>query len=85
MIDKESIFELQKIDANCNDCIFFNRDLNKYNSHNLLYTNEKGQVTNPSYRIHYGRCGKFNKDVSCIPNTCQLDTQHCFQHRKEIK
>ena len=31
--------------------------------------------------IHYGVCGKLNKDVSFIPNTCQLETQKCFDLR----
>lgn len=29
-MDKESIFELQKIDCNCSDCIFMIRDLEKH-------------------------------------------------------
>ncbi len=29
-MDKESIYELQKIDCNCNDCIFMIRDIEKY-------------------------------------------------------
>ncbi len=28
-MDKESIYELQKIDCNCNDCVFMVRDLEK--------------------------------------------------------
>ena len=34
--------------------------------------------------IHYGFCTLKNKSVSFIPNTCQIDTQQCFKHRKEI-
>lgn len=29
-MDKESIFELQKIDSNCNDCIFMQRNVDKF-------------------------------------------------------
>jgi len=29
-MDKESIFELQKVDCNCNDCVFMIRDIDKY-------------------------------------------------------
>lgn len=32
--------------------------------------------------INYGHCQKFNKPVSFIPNTCQLETQNCFTHRR---
>tara|TARA_R110002096_G_scaffold387811_1_gene582040 strand:+ start:581 stop:823 length:243 start_codon:yes stop_codon:yes gene_type:complete len=33
--------------------------------------------------MHYGKCSKLNKEVSFIPNTCQIDTQDCFKHRKD--
>ena len=35
--------------------------------------------------INYGNCTKFNKPVSFIPVTCQLETQQCFYHRKDGK
>jgi hypothetical protein len=31
--------------------------------------------------ISYGKCIKFNKGVSFIPNVCQIETQQCFEHR----
>jgi hypothetical protein len=34
--------------------------------------------------IHYGNCTKLNKSVSFIPNVCQLETQECFEHRRNI-
>jgi hypothetical protein len=35
--------------------------------------------------IQYGNCSKFNsKPISFIPNICQLDTQKCFENRKQI-
>ena len=77
MIDKESIFELQKIDCNCNDCKFMIRDLNKLELHKLSY---KG--TGLMDNLNYGYCNKLNKDVTFIPNVCQSDTQECFTHRK---
>lgn len=67
---KESIIELQKIDCNCNDCKFMQRDLNM--------PPEKGKAA----KINYGNCTKFNKPVTFIPATCQIETQHCFEHRK---
>jgi len=79
---KEGIIELQKIDCNCNDCKYMTRDFEEYKYFDYLYVNEIGQVTNPSYRLNYGKCQKFNKSVSFIPNTCQLETQVCFAHRK---
>lgn len=80
---KESIIELQKIDACCNDCKYMVRDLNEYHKWDALYTNAKGEVTNPSHRANYGNCTKFNKPVSFIPNTCMLENQKCFQHRRD--
>lgn len=33
-------------------------------------------------KVNYGRCTKFQKDISFLPNTCQLETQNCFEHRR---
>jgi hypothetical protein len=79
---RESIIARQEIDCNCNDCIHMCRQLDKYIEFDVMHTNNKGQVTSPSFRINYGWCNKFLKDVSFIPNTCQLDTQNCFVHRR---
>jgi hypothetical protein len=80
-MDKESIIELQKIDCNCNDCKYLHRDIEKYKSFDHLYI-ENGKVTNPSHRPLYGNCLKLNKPVSFIANTCQIETQECFEHRR---
>jgi hypothetical protein len=121
-MDKESIFELQKIDCNCNDCKFMVRDFEKFkqsiefhhklqldyfntNKQKLVakakwYRYEKGDLERwndllieseklnfvfdkSTACVNYGSCSKLNKDVSFIPNTCQSNTQECFQHRKE--
>ncbi len=34
-------------------------------------------------RLNFGDCTKFNKKVSFIPVTCQIETQECFKHRKD--
>lgn len=112
----------QLIDCNCNDCIFMNRDMDKFKQSladhekwQLDYFNvlkrkliEKAkwhkdtfydlerwdalltQAENMKFvfdkstcKINYGTCTKFNKAVSFIPNWCQLETQHCFKHRKD--
>ena len=80
-MDKESIIKLQKIDCNCNDCKFMERDFVKYKSFDGLYT-ENGRVTNPSHRPAYGNCNKFSKPVSFLPGTLQMNTQECFTHRR---
>ena len=35
--------------------------------------------------LHYGNCLKFKNPVCFIPMTCQLETQDCFVHRKNIQ
>lgn len=32
----------------------------------------------------YGKCSRFGKPVTFLPNVCQLETQHCFIHRKDL-
>lgn len=56
---------------------------------------EKGQIalesaialeynyTPQTCAINYGLCGKLKKEVSFIPNTLQLETQGCFEHRRK--
>lgn len=34
--------------------------------------------------LQYGRCSKFDKQVSFVPMVCQIETQECFKHRKSI-
>lgn len=77
--EKESLYRLQRIDCNCNDCFFMARDFEEHKKHNALHNN-----TNASYRIQYGHCQKLDKPVSFIPNTCQIETQKCFVHRKDV-
>jgi len=77
-MDKESLIELQKIDCNCNDCIHMVRNITKFKSYDYLYEDNK----KASYRINYGLCMKFAKNVSFIPGNCQLQTQECFKHRR---
>ena len=35
--------------------------------------------------LHYGKCSRFGKEVSFIPNICQIETQNCFKHRIDFK
>lgn len=100
----DSIYELQNIDCNCNDCKFMVRDFERFNKslefHKSIQLNDwqrnsellkkQGLKVKPfqfdksQVIINYGTCTKFNKSVSFIPNTCQLHTQECFVHRKDI-
>lgn len=77
-MDKESIYLLQLIDCNCNDCIYMIRDFNKLEKHKTSYVG-----TGLSDKLTFGNCVRFNKLVSFISGTCQLDTQNCFKHRKD--
>lgn len=119
---KESIYELQRIDCNCNDCYFLTRDLAKFEEalqqhhkwqldyfnvikqkkiEKIAYWNErfefdkaetlqkdvnemKFQFNRKVCSINFGHCDKFDKPISFIPGVCQIDTQKCFVHRKDI-
>lgn len=35
--------------------------------------------------ISYGGCARYGKAVSFLPGVCQIETQHCFIHRKDIQ
>ena len=69
--------EQQLIDCNCNDCKFMVRDLEILNKHKKTFAG-----TGIMDKLNFGMCTKFNKSVTFIPNTCQLETQECFEHRK---
>lgn len=77
-MDKESVYLLQKIDCNCNDCYFMKRDFEKLERHKKSY-----EGTGLMDRLEFGNCEKFSKPVSFIPVTCQIETQSCFSHRRE--
>jgi len=79
VLDKESVYELQKIDCNCNDCKFMVRDFEKLKSFDYLY---EGRL-NCGYRVNYGKCTKLNKPVTFIPNNCVIENQYCFEHRRD--
>ena len=49
--------------------------------HDALQTAWDMQLSFEKNKINYGRCAKFDKPVRFLPDTCQLDTQECFQHR----
>lgn len=70
-LDPLGRYLLQCVDCNCNDCIFMERDIEK----------TKAETS----RVGFGRCTWFQKDVSFLPNTCQLKTQDCFIHRRKDK
>lgn len=114
--------ELEILDANCNNCKFMVRDLErikiglathfkwqfdeffrtrlrlcniemkkkpnenpdpKAHKINMKRAGEmKFQFDSKQASIKYGDCVKFSKPVSFIPDTCQLHTQDCFEHRK---
>ena len=59
-------------------------DLEKWDTLLTEAENIKFQFNRNEAMINYGFCSKLQKDVSFIPNTCQLDTQDCFKHRREI-
>lgn len=128
----ETWIGFQKLNCNCNDCLFMQRDLKETNlwrgwhehfdymeylkaRHQLAYqlsmmdiaAKEEGRPLprktvihlEKKYRkfpfqfnskglINYAVCtsekGKHNQKVTFLSNHFQLDTQHCFVHRKGV-
>lgn len=77
-MDKNYISELRELDCNCNDCKHLTRDFGKLNKHRKSY-----EGTGLSDNLQFGFCKKFeNKPICFSPNTCQLETQECFEYRK---
>lgn len=76
------IIDLEKLDCNCNECVFMERDLEKFHRYDALYDKLHGGHKQ-SWRIHYGKCIKFDKEVQFTPGQCQINTQECFKHRRE--
>jgi hypothetical protein len=52
--EKAEAFECQKIDADCNDCAFF----------------ERGPFVNFPHRYYMGTCGRSGADVAAFAKTC---------------
>ena len=114
----DSIIELQKVDCNCNNCIFMYRDMDTYrkweswhrdqdlavfekrkkkamDDANTIADNKQREAAlriankmkfqfEKANLLQYGKCSRFGKSVSFIPNTCQIETQNCFIHRKDL-
>lgn len=59
-------------------------DLGK-NAKGLIKERARVSVNKNYGKLSYGDCLKFVKPVSFIPNVCQLETQECFVHRKDLK
>lgn len=68
--------ELNMIDCNCNNCKHLIRNFEKLQEHKESYKGT-GRMDN----MQFGYCQKLRKQISFIPNTCQLETQLCFEHR----
>jgi hypothetical protein len=80
------------------DCFRYLVNVRAYFWGEIMKRRAKGQNTsglereralvsvNKTYRsgLNFGDCTKFNKPVTFIPNTCSLDTQECFSHRRLI-
>ena len=58
-------------------------ELEKYNDPKTEADRMKFQFNKAEASIQFGSCSKFQRDVSFIPNHCQIETQRCFEHRKQ--
>ncbi len=78
-MDKESLIKLQKVDCNCNDCRYMVRNFERMKGWDWMHVGQE----KASHRVNYGDCAKLDKPVTFLPNTCQIETQGCFSHRRE--
>jgi len=56
-------------------------DLVAYNQIHTSADKMKFQFNKKDYKINYGKCSKYDKEVRFIPNTLQLETQKCYTGR----
>lgn len=132
---KESTYELQRIDCNCNDCAFLQRlpdklneavakdralqedifnltkerkinktlsDIENLERHRTLINNADKKILGKKEYLdllrkkkfgyqgqktqsQYGLCLRFEKYITFFPNSCQIETQFCFIHRKDYQ
>ena len=78
--DKQEEIECQEIDANCNECKYFERkgfDENLEDKQGKGYI-DRGKLFN-TIGCYFGLCKKFNKKVTATRNICQGNK--CFIHR----
>lgn len=68
----EDIIAMQTIDADCNDCIHFERG--------ELVTEADGVRLGKSGQYFKGRCLKFNRPTTAHPG--QYTGMPCFEHRR---
>jgi len=65
----EWVIGMQKVDCNCNDCAYLIRDTGK---------TTKGAIKT-------GTCSKTGERRTFLQGHCQLDTQECFVHRRDVR
>lgn len=85
----------EEVETNCGDEIYSDIELWNYckpcgvetfhqiprmEADKMRFVFDKG-----SAKINFGNCSKLNKEVSFIPNHCQIETQVCFVHRRDLK
>lgn len=80
-MDNESIFLLQCLDCNCNDCGYMVRDFEAYKESEALAIKINPNV--PKNNIaNYGFCEKLKKSVKFYIGILSIENQKCFLHRK---
>jgi len=81
--EQEEAYACQKIDANCNDCKFFKRDISAkiVDVPKEYQDNIKHKFLFPPIQGYKGKCEKFNVDV--YANAKVATGMDCFIHRKD--
>lgn len=79
-MDKESIYELQKIDCNCNDCIFMVRNQEKYKE--SLVRHEKWQKD--YFELIQSKNDETNKKFIFDKSTAKINYGFCDKLHKDV-
>lgn len=70
--ERREAYQCQCIDTNCNDCLYFERDLS--------YIQPRGTA---QWEISFpGNCRFFNRPETGSPNYCDPTKTECFVHRR---
>lgn len=77
-LDEFEIIEMQSIDADCNDCFFFDRG--QFVKKFLGLT---GEINLGRHGYWTGHCRKFDKPTIAQPG--KATAHECFEHRKTVR
>jgi len=82
--ERQEAIDCQTIDADCNDCLYYQRGQQAPKVVSSIRT-PRGKTRTVTYQpntIINGHCKKFNKPTTAYPHT--WTGMECFEHRRQI-